>query len=96
MIPMSDSDVQDVRDLVATQAAEYATNLQVLARVGLSRQPLTDEEVPILLQAARQEKDRIERERRLGLEPGQVLGTDASISAHPQPGPRANNASGSS
>jgi len=92
MIPMSDSDVQDVRDLVP----QY-TDMQLFNHMkAMAERPLTDDEVPLLLQAARQEKDRLERERRLGLEPGQTLGTDGSISAHPHPGPSANNAGGSS
>jgi len=94
MIPMSDSDVQDVRDLVATQTADYARKQQLMNQMKImAERPLTDEEVPILMHVARQEKDRLERERRLGMEPGtstgQTIGTDASISAHPQPGPSA-------
>jgi len=94
MIPMSDSDVQDVRDLVAAQKAEYDRKQQLMNQMKImAERPLTDEEVPILMHVARQEKDRLERERRLGMEPGtsagQTLGTDASISAHPQPGPSA-------
>jgi len=97
MIPMSDADVQDVRDLVAAQSADRYTNSQLINHMkSMAKRPLTDDEVPILLQAAREEKDRLERERRLGLVPSQTLGTDASISAHPQPGPSANNASASS
>lgn len=89
MIPMSDSDVQDVRDLVAIQTAEYERKQQLMNQMKImAERPLTDEEVPILMHVARHEKDRLERERRLGMEPaGQT--TDASISAHPQPGPSA-------
>lgn len=89
MIPMSDSDVQDVRDLVATQTAEYDRKQQIMNQMKImAERPLTDEELPILMRVARQEKDRLERERRLGIEPGTSAGqTDVSISAHPQPGP---------
>jgi hypothetical protein len=91
MIPMSAADVQDVRDLVAAQTAEYDRKQLLMNHMKImAQQPLTDEEVPILMHAARQEKDRLERERRLGMEPGTSAGqTDASISAHPQPGPGA-------
>jgi hypothetical protein len=94
MIPMSDSDVQDVRDLVATQSADYERKQQILNQMRImAERPLTDEEFPILLQAARQEKDRLEREIRLGIETGTISkrthGADGSISAHPQPGPSA-------
>jgi hypothetical protein len=94
MIPMSDSDVQDVRDLVAIQTAEYERKQQLMNQMKImAERPLTDEELPILMHVARLEKDRLERERRLGMEPGtsasQTLGTDVSISAHPQPEPSA-------
>jgi hypothetical protein len=95
MIPMSDSDVQDVRDLVTSQN----TDMQLLNHTKImAERPLTDDDVPLLLQAALQEKNRLERERRLGLEPGQTFGTDASISAHPHPhpGPSASNPGGKS
>ncbi|KIM91922.1 hypothetical protein PILCRDRAFT_809914 [Piloderma croceum F 1598] len=93
MIPMSDSDVQDVRDLVATQTAEYERKQQIMNQMKImAERPLADE-LPILMQIARQEKEREMREMRLGMEPetsaGQTLGTDVSISAHPQPGPSA-------
>jgi len=90
MIPMSDSDVQDVRDVVATQTAEYERKQQLLHQMKiLTERPMADEEVPILMHVARQEKDRLERERRLGIEPvGQThVGIDSSVSAHSQPGP---------
>jgi len=91
MIPMSDADVQDVRDLVATQTAEHDRKQQLMNQMKtLAERPMTDEEVPILMHVARQEKDRLERDRRLGIEPGtsggHILGGDASISARPQPG----------
>ena len=93
MIPMSDSDVQDVRDLVATQTADYERKQQIMNQMKImAERPLADE-LPILMQIARQEKEKLEREMRLGMEPGtsagQKLGTDrdVSISAHPQPGP---------
>lgn len=94
MIPMSDSDVQDVRDLVATQTADYERKQQLMNQMKImAERPLTDDEIPMLLQVARQEKDRLEREIRLGMEAGtssgRTLGTDSSISAHPQPGPTA-------
>jgi hypothetical protein len=93
MIPMSDSDVQDVRDLVTTQTAEYERKQHIMNQMKImAERPLADE-LPILMQIARQEKERLEREMRLGMEPGtsagQTLGTDVSISAHPQPGPSA-------
>jgi len=89
MIPMSDSDVQDVRDLVATQTVENERKQQIMNQMRImAERPLTDEEIPILMQVARQEKDRLERERRLGIDPGTSAGqTDVSISAHPQLGP---------
>jgi hypothetical protein len=91
MIPMSDADVQDVRDLVATQIAEHDRKQQLMNQMKtLAERPMTDEEVPILMHVARQEKDRLERDRRLGIEPGtsggHILGGDTSISARPQPG----------
>lgn len=88
MIPMSDSDVQDVRDLVA--------DMQLLTHMkDIAERPVTEDELRLLLQAARQDRDRLERDRRLGLEPRQpATVTDASISAHPHPGPSANNAGG--
>ena len=92
MIPMSEADVQDVRALVATQTAEHDRKQQLMNQMKtLAERPMTDEEVPILMHVARQEKDRLERDRRLGIEPGtsgggHILGGDASISARPQPG----------
>lgn len=89
MIPMSDSDVQDVRDLVAGQILEYEKVQQMMKQMKrMAERPLADEEVPMLMHVAQRHTERLERERRLGIQPsgGKTLGTEASASA--------NNASG--
>lgn len=78
MIPMSDSDVQDVRELVAEQVAVTQNMLKDMMTRMENANSSTDEELPALMQAAQKEKDRVERERRLGMQ----TGTNASISAN--------------
>lgn len=75
MIPMSDSDVQDVRDLVAGQMADYEKTQQILNKMkAMAERPPGDEDVPAFLQ----QKDRSEKDKRLGIQPG----TSASVSAN--------------
>lgn len=82
MIPMSDSDVQDVRELVAEQVAVAQGVLKDMMTRMENANSLTDEGLPALMQAAQKEKDRVERERRLGMQAGEAHGTNASISAN--------------
>lgn len=63
MIAMSDSDVQDVRDLVAAQKESQRNHL-LMTQMKL----MTEGEPPI--QVSQKEKARQEMERRLGIEPG--------------------------
>ena len=75
MIPMSDADVQDVRDLVATQTAEAQRNHRLIAQlktVAAESTPQKD-----------QDKDRLERERRLGIPSRATVQTTASSQAAP-------------
>jgi hypothetical protein len=75
LIPMSDLDVQDVRDLVAKQKEEVLATqktMQIMKRV--AERPLDQGDVQMFLQlkdfvTARKEKEK-EREVRLGLQPG--------------------------
>ena len=80
MIPMSDSDVQDVRELVAEQVAVTQGMLKMTRMENGNSS--TEEQLPALVQAAQLEKGRIERERRLGIQTGAGHGTNASISAN--------------
>ena len=81
MIPMSDSDVQDVRELVAEQVAVTQGMLKdMMARMENGNS--STEELPTLVQAAQLEKGRVERERRLGMQTGAGHDTNASISAN--------------
>ena len=80
---MSDSDVQDVRDLVAKQKEDASAQLKVMQRMKrMAEKPLDEEDVQMFLQlkdvvAARKEKER-EREARLGVAPpGQSASTSA-------------------
>ncbi|KAF7977733.1 hypothetical protein HWV62_2804 [Athelia sp. TMB] len=75
MIPMSDADVQDVRDLVATQTAEAQRNHRLIAQlktVAAESTPQKD-----------QDKDRLERDRRLGIPARATVQTTASSQAAP-------------
>ena len=81
MIPMSDSDVQDVRELVAEQVAVTQGMLKdMMARMENGNSPT--EELPTLVQADQLERGRVERERRLGMQTGAGHDTNASISAN--------------
>jgi len=62
LIPMADSDVQDIRDMVAKQKADtYTLQKAILRMKRVAEKPLDEEEVQMLLQlkdvAAGREKE---------------------------------------
>jgi len=71
LIPMSDSDVQDIRDIVARQKAEaYALQQAILRMKKIAEKPLDEEDIQMLLQLKNTTTAR-EKEMRLGIQPGE-------------------------
>lgn len=75
MIPMTDSDIQDVRALVAQQKSEYDARQKVLLRMKkLSELSNPILEAPAATTLFKQLTDKVrehdERHRRLGIPPG--------------------------
>jgi hypothetical protein len=67
LIPMSDSDVQDVRDLVAKQKVDGERKQRAVARMkALADTPLKDMDMHVFNQL----KELLEREKRLGMQKG--------------------------
>jgi len=76
LIPMSDSDVQDVRDMVAKQKAEdNALHNAILRMKKIQEKPLDEEDVQMLLQLEDVFNARREKSIRLGMQPEGPSGT---------------------
>lgn len=73
LIPMNDTDIQDVRNLVAKQKAEATAKQQITQKIqGAADKPYLDEdELSLLKQLNGAVSIKQERERRLGIEPGE-------------------------
>lgn len=72
MIPMSDNDVQDVRDMVAKQRADDEQKKRAMLKMkDVAERPWKDEDVGLLLQLKDVVSVREEREKRLGMLAGQ-------------------------
>ncbi|KIJ67980.1 hypothetical protein HYDPIDRAFT_107538 [Hydnomerulius pinastri MD-312] len=75
MISMSDSDVQDIRELVAQQKAQYDQKQKTLLQMKkISERPFTEDNpaaMAFLKQMSDRAREREERNKRLGIPPGQ-------------------------
>ncbi|KAH7888511.1 hypothetical protein F5I97DRAFT_1803856 [Phlebopus sp. FC_14] len=75
MIPMSDSDVQEIRELVAKQKKQYEHKQRTLLQMKkLSERPYTEDDpqaMAFFRQVAEKMREREERNKRLGIPPGQ-------------------------
>ncbi|EGN99678.1 hypothetical protein SERLA73DRAFT_121805 [Serpula lacrymans var. lacrymans S7.3] len=74
MIPMSDTDVQDVRNLVAKQNAEYEMRQKALLKMKkvAERTDIQEEDVSVLQNLNNALLTRQEKERRLGMQRSQT------------------------
>ncbi|RDB25291.1 hypothetical protein Hypma_007724 [Hypsizygus marmoreus] len=74
LIPMSDFDVQDVRDLLARQKAEHAQHQLLMAKIKrIAENPNMEKEDFEVMEQFKAAAARQEKARRLGLQPGTLL-----------------------
>jgi len=72
LIPLTDEDVQDVRDMVAKQKADLQNHQQLMVKMKrLADNPNMSKEDMEMLEQIKGALSRTEKNRRLGLEPGQ-------------------------
>ncbi|KAF9219629.1 hypothetical protein BS17DRAFT_789091 [Gyrodon lividus] len=74
MIPMNDADVQDIRELVAHQKAQYDQKQKTLLHMQkIAERPLAEDDpaaMAFLRQLSDRAREREERNKRLGILPG--------------------------
>jgi len=72
LIPMTDMDVQDVRDMVAKQKAGLQSHQQLMVKMKrLADNPSMSKEDMEMFEQMKEAMARSEKAKRLGLEPGQ-------------------------
>ncbi|KAF9231456.1 hypothetical protein BU15DRAFT_56107 [Melanogaster broomeanus] len=75
MIPMSDADVQDIRELVAHQKSQYDQKQKTLLHMKkIAERPFAEDDpaaMAFLKQMSDRAREREERNKRLGITPGQ-------------------------
>lgn len=74
LIPMSDLDVQDVRDMVAKQRSELQNQQQLMAKIKrLAEDPNMSKDDIDMFEQLKEAVARTEKAKRLGLEPGMLI-----------------------
>lgn len=74
MIPMKDSDIQDIRDMVAKQKQDLQTHQQLIVKMKrLAESSTMSKEDDKMLEQMKDVVIRTDKAKRLGLEPGTTI-----------------------